>query len=160
MIKMIKVSLVIAALLFCSAACFAQAKLEGSWKPAKVEIGNLMYIDVDKDSVFFSDAFMKELDKDGKMDSAAKAGTVDVLKATLGSAFQKITINIDKNGGIYEGEKKENIGQYDATKNLITFTDKDTKKSITGPVEIKDGLLKVIMPSDEEQLVIWCRKAN
>jgi hypothetical protein len=159
--KSLKTILFFAVILFAGNSSFAQtaSKLAGKWNAVTVDISELVYVNIDKDSVQISDKMIAELEKSGEMDSSTKATTMAILKSSLLGAFKKMSFTIDDKGGIYESDKDKKIGQIDAVKNTITFTDEDTKTEKTIPVEMKNGLLKLMIVDAEDVLEIWCRKA-
>jgi hypothetical protein len=159
--KVLKTTLLFAALICFGSGAFAQSKtnLTGAWKVAVVNVPDQFFMNIDKDSLHIGDKMMTQLNGSGDMDSATKAMTIGMLKSSLAAGFKSMTINIDDKGGIYESSKNEKIGQYDAAKNTITVTDKETKVETTLPVEIKNGLLKLSLKGGGENVELWCRKA-
>jgi len=146
--------------IFTSTNLLAQAKIEGQWKPVYIDIPGQIYLHIEKDSIHLTDDFWEKADGASTMDSTAKATVAGAVKSGLMAGFTKINFLIDDKGDIYQtADNNKKIGQYDAAKNTLTFSDTDPQSKKVIPVEMKDGLLKFTLPGNkEEEIFIWCRK--
>ncbi len=152
------------ALLVCfSVKVSAQTDITGKWGVSTIDVPGNMFVDVSKDSIFLSPAMIDEMTKEGAGDSASRQMVIGILKNAMVKAFTEMTMVVENDGSITQyanGVKGDKIGQLNSAKNTVTYTDEKTGRQKTLPVETKDGLLKLLLPADDNEgdLTLWCKK--